>query len=100
MRLSSRRQRQRQGLDQNGRSGMSRRLVLAAALLLAGASLHAAQYAIDTAGSNVQFSVPLMAVSKVTGKFMNYDVTILAGKTPDLSQASVTAVIRMASVDT
>lgn len=79
---------------------MSRRLVLAAALLLASAPLRAAQYSIDGAGSNVQFSVPLMAVSKVTGKFMNYDVTILAGKTPDLSQASVTAVIRMASVDT
>lgn len=71
-----------------------------AALLGASAVLSAAQYAIDIAGSNVQFSVPLMAVSKVTGKFMNYDVTIQAGKTPDLAQASVTAVIRMSSVDT
>jgi polyisoprenoid-binding protein YceI len=79
---------------------VTRRLVFAAALLAASASLHAAEYAIDTAGSNVQFSVPLMVVSKVTGKFVKYDVTVHAGKNPDLSQASVTAVIEMGSVDT
>jgi polyisoprenoid-binding protein YceI len=77
-----------------------RPLTLAAAFLLASAPLRAAQYAIDVAGSNVQFSVPLMVVSKVTGKFVRYDVTVHAGKNPDLSQASVTAIIEMGGVDT
>ena len=79
---------------------MNRRLLLAAAFLIASARAQAAEYAIDTAGSNVQFGVPLMVVSKVTGKFVKYDVTVHAGKKPDLSQASVTAVIEMGSVDT
>ena len=60
----------------------------------------AAEYVLDAEHSNVQFSVPLMAVSKVTGKFMRYDVKLFAGKARDLSQASVTAVIQMGSVDT
>lgn len=79
---------------------MSRRLVLAASFLLASATLSGAQYAIDLERSNVQFSVPLLAVSKVSGKFMKYDVTIDAGRNPNLSGAKVTAVIGMASVDT
>ena len=79
---------------------MNRRLILAIAFLLASAPARAAEYAIDAAGSNVQFSVPLMVVSKVTGKFVKYDVTVHAGRNPDLSQASVTAVIEMGSVDT
>ncbi len=78
---------------------ISRRL-LAAACLLAPAALTAADYAMDAAHSNVQFSVPVMAVSKVTGKFMRYDVRISAGKARDLSQAKVTAVIEIASVAT
>jgi polyisoprenoid-binding protein YceI len=73
----------------------------AAAALLAGATaLFAAEYTIEPEGSNVQFSVPVMAVSKVTGKFMRYDVKINAGKARDLSQAKVVALIEMASVDT
>lgn len=77
-----------------------RRGLLAAAFFCASAVSFAAEYAIDLARSNVQFSVPLMVVSKVSGKFMTYDVKIAAGKTPDLAGAKVTAVIRMASVDT
>lgn len=76
-------------------------------LLLAGvlgaAAAHdarAAQYEIAQEGSNVQFSVPVFGVSKVTGKFMRYDVKIEAGKKRDLSQAKVVAVIETASVDT
>jgi polyisoprenoid-binding protein YceI len=63
-------------------------------------ALPAAEYAIDPDHSNVQFSVPVLGVSKITGKFMRYDVKIAAGKTRDLSQASATAVIEIASVDT
>jgi polyisoprenoid-binding protein YceI len=67
---------------------------------VAPGALLAAEYAIDADHSNVQFSVPVLAVSKVTGKFMRYDVKITAGKARDLSQASATAVIEIASVDT
>jgi polyisoprenoid-binding protein YceI len=42
----------------------------------------------------------VFGVSKVTGKFMRYDVKVEAGKKPDLSQAKVVAVIEMASIDT
>jgi polyisoprenoid-binding protein YceI len=80
-------------------SALQRSLIVAAWLLLA-AALHAAEYAIDPDHSNVQFSVPVLVVSKVTGKFMRYDVKISAGKARDLSQARVTAVIEIASVDT
>ena len=71
-----------------------------AAVLAAATAMSAAEYTIVPDGSNVQFSVPVMAVSKVTGKFMRYDVKINAGKARDLSQAKVTAVIEIASVDT
>ncbi len=81
---------------------LGRSMVRRCALLLAAlpTALSAAEYAIEESGSDVQFSVPLFAVSKVTGKFMKYDVRIDAGKNPDLSQAKVTAVIAMGSVDT
>lgn len=73
---------------------------VATAFLLAAAPLRAADYAIDVAKSAVGFSVPVMGVSKVKGTFPDYDITLHAGKARDLSQASVTAVIRMASVHT
>ena len=68
--------------------------------LLAAGAVDAAQYEIAPEGSNVQFSVPVFGVSRVTGKFMRYDVEIDAGKKADLSQAKVVAVIETASVDT
>jgi polyisoprenoid-binding protein YceI len=78
-----------------------------AALLLAGLSAPAlareaygAQYEISPEGSNVQFSVPVFGVSKVTGKFMRYDVKVEAGPKTDLSQAKVVAVIEIASIAT
>jgi polyisoprenoid-binding protein YceI len=76
------------------------RTVLAVALLGAAARLAAADYVLDVGHSNVQFSVPVMAVSKVTGKFMRYDVKMSTGKARDLSQAKVVAVIETASVAT
>jgi len=72
----------------------------AAALCVAAASATAAEYALDAEHSNVQFSVPVLAVSKVTGKFMRYDVKMSAGKAKDLSQAKVVATIETASVAT
>jgi polyisoprenoid-binding protein YceI len=73
---------------------------LAASWMLVPAALPAADYVLDVEHSNVQFSVPVMAVSKVTGKFMRYDVKLSAGGKRDLSQASAEAVIEMASVAT
>src|SRR5215813_5658582 len=77
-----------------------RRRLLAVAWLLLPTVLPAAEYALDVDHSNVQFSVPVMGVSKVTGKFMRYDVRLSAGKARDLSQAKVVAVIETSSVDT
>jgi polyisoprenoid-binding protein YceI len=76
---------------------------LCAAVVIASlpaAALPAAEYDIDEVHSNIHFSVPVMAVSKVTGKFMRYEVKIAAGKARDLSQAKVTTVIEISSVDT
>jgi polyisoprenoid-binding protein YceI len=64
------------------------------------ARLFGADYAIDVEKSRVSFSVPVMGISKVKGTFADYDILLHAGKARDLSQASVTAVIRMASVQT
>jgi polyisoprenoid-binding protein YceI len=72
----------------------------AAVLCLAAATAAAAEYALDVEHSNVQFSVPVLAVSKVTGKFMRYDVKLAAGKAKDLSQAKVVATIETASIST
>jgi polyisoprenoid-binding protein YceI len=83
---------------------LSSRLGIRTAVVCVGAlvasSVSAAHYEISPEGSNVQFSVPVFGVSKVTGKFMRYDVKVEAGRKPDLSQAKVVAVIEMASVDT
>ena len=68
--------------------------------LLLSAVSSAADYTLDVEHSNVQFSVPVLAVSKVTGKFMRYDVKMSAGKARDLSQAKVVATIETASVST
>jgi polyisoprenoid-binding protein YceI len=76
------------------------RAAASAAFVAAAAALSAAEYVLDVDHSNVQFSVPLLAVSKVTGKFMRYDVKLSAGKARDLSQAKVTAVIETASIAT
>jgi len=81
-------------------TGTLRIAAAAAGRLLLAAALPAAEYALDVEHSNVQFSVPVLAVSKVTGKFMRYDVRMSAGKARDLSQAKVVATIDTASVAT
>ncbi len=78
-----------------------RRAGAAAALfLLLSTVLRAADYTLDVEHSNVQFSVPVLGVSKITGKFMRYDVKMSAGKARDLSQAKVVAVIETSSIAT
>ena len=72
----------------------------AAALSLAAASATAADYTLDVEHSNVQFTVPVLGVSKITGKFMRYDVKMSTGKARDLSQAKVVAIIETSSIAT
>ena len=79
---------------------MRRLAVLAAALGIAPALSAAPDYEALEEQSNIHFSVPLMAVSRVTGKFMDYEVWLDAGDKPDLSRASARASINVASVDT
>lgn len=81
-------------------SSVMRRAATAAGLFLLAAAVSAADYALDVEHSTVQFSVPVLAVSKVTGKFMRYDVKMSAGKARDLSQGKVVAVIETSSVAT
>jgi polyisoprenoid-binding protein YceI len=72
----------------------------AAALILAAAQATAAEYTLDVEHSNVQFTVPVLGVSKITAKFMRFDVKMSAGKARDLSQAKVVAVIETSSIAT
>jgi polyisoprenoid-binding protein YceI len=71
------------------------------AALVATATLRAApEFEAVEEQSNIHFSVPLMAVSKVSGKFMDYEVWLQAGDKPDLSHATAKAEIKVASIDT
>jgi len=58
------------------------------------------KYEIDTAHSNVGFSIPIMGgLSHVRGKFTDFAVTIVYDDR-DVTKSSVTAVIKAASIDT
>ena len=75
-------------------------VAFATAFAAAAAVLAAPDYDAVEEQSNIHFSVPLMAVSKVSGKFMDYEVWLDAGDKPDLSHATAKASITVASVDT
>jgi polyisoprenoid-binding protein YceI len=77
-----------------------RSALAALAMLGMSSALRAAEYELVAEQSNIHFSVPVMAVSKVTGKFMEFDVELNAGDKPDLSGAKASAWIDIASVDT
>jgi polyisoprenoid-binding protein YceI len=79
---------------------MRRYALLAAALGVSSVLSAAPDYDAVEEQSNIHFSVPLMAVSKVTGKFLDYEVWLDAGDNPDLSRATAKAVIDVGSVDT
>jgi len=58
------------------------------------------KYEIDTAHSNVGFSIPIMGgLSQVRGKFTDFAVTIVYDD-KDVTKSSVNAVIKAASIDT
>jgi polyisoprenoid-binding protein YceI len=74
--------------------------MLFAAVMLA-ASIGSAQGAwkMDKVHSSVQFSVKHMVISTVTGAFKDFSVDLKSDK-PDFSDASVSAVIKVASIST
>jgi polyisoprenoid-binding protein YceI len=77
-----------------------RHLGTAAGLWILAGALSAADYTLDAEHSNVQFTVPVLGVSRITAKFMRYDVKMSAGKARDLSQAKVVAIIESSSIAT
>jgi polyisoprenoid-binding protein YceI len=79
---------------------MRRLAIFAAALGICPALSAAPDYDAVEEKSNIHFSVPLMAVSKVSGKFMDYTVALDAGDKPDFSHAKASAEIVIASVNT
>jgi len=57
-------------------------------------------YGVDTAHSNIGFSVPILdGVSKVAGKFTDFSATINFDEA-DITKSSVNATIKAASIDT
>jgi polyisoprenoid-binding protein YceI len=56
------------------------------------------RWALDTAHSSVGFAIRHLGVSKVRGRFQEFDVDVVVG--PTLAETSVTATIQMASIDT
>ena len=79
---------------------MRRNIMLAAVFCVPSVLFAAPDYEAIEEQSNIHFSVPLMAVSKVSGKFMDYEVWLDAGDRPDLSHATAKATIEVASVST
>ena len=76
--------------------------VLALALALIAPTAYAAttKFDIDTAHSNVGFSVPILGgISRVRGKFSDFTAQITYDD-QDVTKSSVSAVIKAASVDT
>ncbi len=83
---------------------MTKRILIAVlfAVLLAVAPARGAvtKYEIDTAHSNIGFSVPILGgLSSVRGKFTDFKVEIVYDD-KDATKSSVNAVIKAASVDT
>lgn len=56
------------------------------------------EYELDKAHSSVSFTIRHMVVSKVRGSFNDFNVTLKEGA--DITESSVTAVIKAASIDT
>ena len=67
---------------------------------LSNSNSSAVQYSVDKNHSTVAFAVPILGgLSKVRGKFMDFDVQI-AYDEADITKSSVSATIKAASIDT
>jgi len=67
--------------------------------LFCGAGFALQEFKSDKAHSSVVFSIRHMMVSKVEGRFNDFDVTIMAD-TADITKSTATAVIKAVSIDT
>ncbi|HEY0079922.1 MAG TPA: YceI family protein [Pyrinomonadaceae bacterium] len=77
-------------------------LVITLALVIVAAPVESAvtKYEIDTAHSNIGFSVPILGgLSHVRGKFNEFTASVVYDDA-DISKSSVTATIKAASIDT
>jgi polyisoprenoid-binding protein YceI len=70
-----------------------------AACLLAGTAYGAEKFSVDADHSKVAFTVALVGVTDVDGRFSDFSGTIIYDET-DLTRSSVTAIIKSASIET
>ena len=78
-----------------------RRFLLAASVtcLLASSAIAAEKFSVDADHSKVGFSVTLIGVTEVEGRFSDFSGTIMYDET-DLTKSSVTAIIKSSSIET
>jgi polyisoprenoid-binding protein YceI len=74
-------------------------LLVAALMLVASVSAAQGAWTFDKVHSSVQFSIKHMVISTVTGAFKDFSVDLKSDK-PDFTDASVHAVIKVASINT
>ena len=73
--------------------------VLAIIALSAGVFAQTTGWKLDKSHSGINFSLPHMVISEVTGNFKDYDLQVTAEKA-DFSDLAVSAVIKVASINT
>jgi polyisoprenoid-binding protein YceI len=76
--------------------------VLSSIILLAlgsAAVISQTTWKVDKANSQVNFSVSHLVISEVTGRFTDFDVTLVSSK-DDFSDATINAVIKTSSINT
>lgn len=81
---------------------MKTQRVLGVFVILAGLQAAAAstiKYGVDKNHSTIGFNAPIMGFGKVTGKFTDFDITIVYDE-KDIAKSSVNVVIKAASVNT
>ncbi len=74
-------------------------LLIVALMMAVSTSLAQGAWTLDKVHSSVQFSVKHMVISTVTGSFKDFSVDLKSDK-PDFTDASVNAVIKVASINT
>jgi polyisoprenoid-binding protein YceI len=78
-----------------------KKVLFAFVLIAASAGLFAqsAGWKFDKSHSGINFSIPHMVISEVTGNFKDFDLQVTAEKV-DFSDLAVTAVVKVASINT
>ena len=78
-----------------------KKVFIAFALVAASAGIFAqsAGWKLDKSHSGINFSIPHMVISEVTGNFKDFDLQVTAEKA-DFTDLSVSASIKVASINT